>query len=132
MSNIVVITNNDVVSKQYGCKYDVEHHTGASLLETLEFTRDKIHQGHKLLTHPLSGSVKPNDTPFKTIVVSARRGRLDYDGLAVIEESIEATKKFMRGRSTPQWTEKVKDDFMLIDYTIISTAIQSMDGKYIG
>jgi len=132
MSNIVVITNNDVVYKNYSEKMDIHYLGEASLLETLEATRDKIHQGHKLLTHPLSGSVKPNDTPFKTIIVSKKKGPLDYSALNVIEESIASTQKFINGRKTPLWTEKVKADFKLIDYTIISTAIQSMDGKFIG
>ncbi len=132
MSNIVVITNNDVVHKNYSEKMSVEYLSNASLLETLECTRDKIHQGHKLLTHPLSGSVKPNDTPFKTIVITKLKGKLDYEGLNVIEESINSTKKFINGRKTPKWTAKVEADFKLIDYTIISTAIQSMDGKFIG
>jgi hypothetical protein len=132
MSNIVVITNNDVVLAKYSEKFKVDYLEGASLLETLEHARDMVHQGHVLLTHPLSGSVKPNDTPYKTIIVSSKRRSLDYSGLSVIEEGIESTKKFINGRSTPMWTDKVKSDFKLVDCTIISTAIQSMDGKFIG
>jgi len=132
MSNIVVITNNDVVQTKYSEKLTINYLDGATLLQTLEHARDMIHQGHRLLTHPLSGSVKPNDTPYKTIVVSSKRGALDYSGLNVIEEGIESTKKFINDRSTPMWTDKVKADFKLVDCTIISTAIQSMDGKFVG
>lgn len=132
MSNIVVVTNNEVVHEKFSSSYCVEYHADATLLETMEHARDKIHRGHKLLTHPLSGSVKPNDTPYKTIVISAEKGRIDFNGLKFIEESIASTIKFLDGRRTPIWTDKVKADFKLIDYTIISTAIHSMDGKYIG
>jgi len=132
VSNIVLITNNDVVEKNYSKEMCVEHFQNANFIETLELVRDKIHAGHKLLTHPLSGSVKPNDTPYKTVVISKAKGALDYSGLQIIEDSLESAKKFICGRSTPNWTDKVKADFKLIDYTIITTAIQSMNGKFIG
>ena len=132
MSNVVLVTNNDVVQKNYGEKMVVELLVGATLLETLEVVRDMIHRGHKLLTHPLSGSVKPNDTPYKTVVMGKAKGKLDYEGLSIIEESISSTQKFLNGRPTPKWTDKVKKDFKTVDYSIISTAIRSMDGKFIG
>jgi len=132
VTNIVLVTNNSVVQEKFGEKLDVNHLPQATYLETLEVVRDKIHAGHKLLTHPLSGSVKPNDTPYKTIVISKAKGTLDYDGLGIIEESMASAQKFIAGRKTPQWTDKVKADFRLIDFTIISTAINSMDGKFIG
>jgi hypothetical protein len=36
----------------------------------LVYVRDKIHKGHKLLTHPLSGSIKPNESPYKSVLIS--------------------------------------------------------------
>jgi len=132
MSNIVVVTNNDVVRDRYADVFKIDFLESATLLETLVYTRNLIHSGHKLLTHPLSGSIKPNDTPYKTIVVSKQCEELDFKGLCVIEESITATEKFIRGRQTPMWNNKVKSDFKLIDSTIIATAIESMDGKFIG
>jgi len=132
MKNIVLVTNNEAVQGKYGDRLHVEYLPNASYVETLEVVRDRIHAGHKLLTHPLSGSVKPNETPYKTVVLTAAPQALDFDGVKIIEESIASAQKFISGRRTPIWTEKVKADFRLVDCTIITTAIQSMDGKYIG
>lgn len=132
MSNIVLVTNNSLVVKKYGEKIEICNLENYSFVETLEFVRDKIHAGHKLLTHPLSGSVKPNDTPFKSIVIGKSKGSIDFDSLNIIEESIAAAKKFIDGRKTPNWTDKVRDDFRLVDSTIIGSAINSMSGKYVG
>lgn len=132
MKNIVLVTNNEAVQVKYGDHMRVQYLAQASYVETLEVVRDHIHAGHKLLTHPLSGSVKPNETPYKTVVLSAEPQKLDFDGVSIIEQSIASAKKFISGRRTPRWTEKVKADFRLVDCTIITTAIQSMDGKYIG
>ncbi len=132
MSNIVLVTNNLLVANKYKSSLEIFHLEEFSFLQTLEFVRDKVHQGHKLLTHPLSGSVKPNETPFKSIVISKDSSSIDFESLKIIEESIEASKRFIRGRSTPMWTEKVKDDFRLVDSTIIDSAINSMRGRYTG
>lgn len=132
MSNILLITNNSLVVEKYGDKIEFCNLENYSFVETLEFVRDKVHSGHKLLTHPLSGSVKPNETPFKSIVISKNRSSIDFDSLKIIEESIAAAKKFIDGRKTPNWTDKVRDDFRLVDSTIIGSAINSMSGKYVG
>ena len=55
----LLITNNPMVNiKQFDAveKIFLENE---GYLGVLHFVRDKIHQGHTLLTHPLSGSVKP-------------------------------------------------------------------------
>ncbi len=64
-----------------------------SYLDVLKYVRDRIHEGHKLLTHPLSGSVKPNETVYKTIMISDKQEVLDFDSLKLIEESIATAKK---------------------------------------
>ncbi len=130
--DILIITNNSLVHEKYNKKFETMYLCKYTYLEILEWVRDRIHKGHKLLTHPLSGSIKPNETPFKSIVIGKKKGNLDFDGLSIIEESIASAKKFIKGKVTPLWTEKVRDDFRLIDCSIITSAIQSMSGKYIG
>lgn len=130
--DILIITNNSLVYEKYNEKIDTIYLCGYTYLEILECVRNRIHEGHKLLTHPLSGSIKPNETPFKSVVIGKKKEALDFGCLSIIEESIDSAKKFIKGRATPLWIEKVKDDFRLIDYSIITSAIQSMSGKYIG
>jgi hypothetical protein len=98
-----------------------------SYLDVLSEARDKIHEGHNLLTHPLSGSVKPNETPYKSLAISIERGSLDMDSLMIIEESIATARKFITGKKTPLWTEQILKDFQMIDFYLIKSAIESMD-----
>ncbi len=130
--DILIITNNSLVYEKYSEKIEVIYLGESTYLEILECVRDRIHKGHKLLTHPLSGSVKPNETPFKSIVICKNKGTLDFSSLSIMEESIASAKKFIKNKATPLWTEKVADDFRLIDCSIITSAIGSMSGKYIG
>jgi len=99
--------------------FDIEYHN-ITYLEILIMVRDYIHKGHKLLTHPLSGSVKPKETPFKSIVISANPGSLDIESLSIIEESIDCTHKFIH-HNLPSSMLK---DFMEIDCSLIESAIK--------
>lgn len=59
----VIVTNNPLVLERLGDTHNVEYED-ISYESVLERVRDKIHLGHTLLSHPLSGSVKPNETPY--------------------------------------------------------------------
>ncbi|MBU5311645.1 GrdX family protein [Tissierella carlieri] len=125
MSSIIV-TNNPYVYEKYKDKMEMLYKEDCNYIQILEFLRDKIHEGHQLLTHPLSGSIKPNETPYKTIMISKEKGSLDQQGILIVEESIETAKKFQSNKPTPEWTERVLDDFRVIDLSLIENVIDKL------
>ncbi len=122
----VIITNNKYVYEKYKDKMEIIFKDDFTYMQVLEFVRDKVHDGYKLLTHPLSGSVKPNETPYKTIMISKDKGSLDEDGLRIIEDSIATVKKFQSNKPTPNWVESVLDDFRVIDLSLIENVIDKL------
>lgn len=122
----VIITNNKYVYEKYKDKMEIIFKDDFTYMQVLEFVRDKVHDGYKLLTHPLSGSVKPNETPYKTIMISKDKGSLDEDGLRIIEDSIATVKKFQSNKTTPNWVESVLDDFRVIDLSLIENVIDKL------
>lgn len=122
----VIITNNKDVYENYNEKFEFVFSEDYSYREILEIVRAKIHEGYELLTHPLSGSVKPNETPFKSIIMSKEKGNLDYQGLNIIEESIMTFDKFYENKKTPNWTERVLEDFRVIDFSLIDNVIKKL------
>ena len=117
-----LITNNPAVHKEYSGRTEIEYLEDKRLIDVMYFARDRIHEGHKLLTHPLSGSVKPGQTPYKTIVLSKEKGELDIESVRLIEDSIMiALVQIGSMRREPQWPEKVLNDFQLIDLGLIGT-----------
>jgi len=94
--------------------FDVEY-LNISYLEILYTVRNYIHNGHKLITHPLSGSVKPKETPYKSVVISREIGSLCMQSLSIIEESVACYSRFA-DRHIP---EAALQDFMEIDYSLI-------------
>lgn len=120
IEKIMIITNNEKVLSQYKDKYKIEFIKG-DVLEVYLKVRDYIHKNHKLLTHPLMSSVKPNETPVRTVIVSFNSYKsLDLDSLNIIEDSISVYKKFLRDFKTPNWNECIIEDFKVIDMDLIS------------
>lgn len=122
----ILITNNPSVHEAYHQKIKTVFLPSASLMDVLAYTRNEIHEGYELLTHPLSGSIKPNETPYKSLLISLERGPLHFESLKIMEDSMSLAKVQLSGKATPQWTEKIKEDFMLIDFGLITSGIESM------
>ncbi len=121
----LLITNNPLVGKIYGDSKFLLYLEG-SYLEVLCYARDQIHKGHELLSHPLSGSIKPNETPYKSLLISSESKTLDYRSVTMIEESIVTTKKFLSIRDRTQGLrEDLLKDFQEIDYHLIKSALES-------
>lgn len=118
----IIITNNPLSKKIFEEKFKVEY-LDTDLMGVMEDVRNRIHQGHRILTHPLMSSVKPNETPYKTVVISKEVGSLDFDSLSVIEDSIATTLKFIKNQPTPKWTQSILEDFQLIDMDLIKNAL---------
>jgi len=112
-----LVTNNILAKTRLAHAFNVEYHD-VSYAKILHTVRDYVHKGHVLISHPLSGSVKPNETPYKSIAVSQDANELDLKSLAIIEESIACCKKFDRH---PPPTESALQDFMEIDYSLIES-----------
>lgn len=120
----VIITNNSKVYDKYNSKFNVVFLEKGSYTDVLEKVRDHIHLGFKLLTHPLAGSLKPNQTPYKTVII-AKSDRSDYESIILIENSIEAAHKFLRLRATPKWDDKILNDFKTVDMSLIDNVVKS-------
>ncbi len=119
---MVIVTNNKKVHRELSNKIDIEYHDVDSL-ELLSIIRDKIHKGAVLLTHPLSGSIKPNENPYKSILIEDKIGSLDYKSLEIIENAIATFVKFKKMGIKPIKTDAVDEDYSLIDFTLISSCL---------
>lgn len=122
----ILITNNKMVFDEYKDKLEIIYDEEFDYVSILEMVRNRIHEGYQLLTHPLSGSIKPNETPYKSILLSNNKSNLDTTGLMIVEESILTARKFLNDKKTPNWTESILDDFRVIDYSLISNVLNKI------
>ena len=116
-----MITNNPAVHREYSGLIETVYLEGADLKDVLFFARDKIHLGHRLLTHPLSGSVKPGRTRYKSILITKGKDVLDYDSLRIIEESTTAANEQMKITENQDKCDRFSEDYQAIDLALTSS-----------
>lgn len=125
--NYIIVTNNPMVYERYQDTHDLLYKE-ISYESILREVRDRIHEGHQMLTHPLSGSVKPNETPYKSILISKERGDVDLGSVKLIENAISACGKFEF--KSDRYQPEVYEDFQLIDCTLIESGMASADAMH--
>ena len=121
---VLIVTNNPLVKEKIGGNYNIDFVEGG-ILDVMEKLRDMIHTGSVLLTHPLSGSVKPGQTPYKSVMIHIVKGSVDADSLLMIEDTIDNCKKFVK--RADELREGTDDDKRFIDFTLISSGIESFE-----
>ena len=125
---MIIVTNNTLTLNKYDNDkrgYEVIMIDG-TYRDVLVKVRDMLHLGHQLLTHPLMGSIKPNETPYRSVAVSKHIGKVDYDNIILMEEAIATFDKFAlveRPNRGVNATQAMKADYAEIDLSLISSAI---------
>jgi len=133
----ILVTNNPLVQEQYKDILKVDF-LDAGLLDVLIRVRDLVHKGHRLLTHPLSGSVKPNETPYKSVLLTSSKEitvqqpekeeisgavtklRTDSQSVRIIEECIQTVQKFPQENIPEQYL----NDLQTVDLSLIRSAME--------
>ena len=110
-----IVTNNPAVTKYYDNIIFVD----GSYQDVLFKVRDYVHQGHRLISHPLGASIRMFFSPYRSVIIG-RQGEADELSLSTIESSISAYQK--------QMTDRVPDaanaqDYATIDLELLRSAL---------
>lgn len=121
----VIVTNNPMVYEAFGSEKEVQY-LKVGFKEILIAVRDMVYLGSKLLTHPLSGSIKPMETYYKSVLLSKKtENRVQPVAVQLIESAIEACDKFTY--KDEQHHRQTLEDMQAVDFALISGAIASAD-----
>ncbi|WEM45290.1 GrdX family protein (plasmid) [Photobacterium sp. DA100] len=110
------------------------------ILDVLTLARDKIHTGARLVSHPLAGSVKPHETPYRSIVLLNQQDGLDMASLNTIEQAIERYQVLCKPNPNHMtltaadihrlFPEKQNRDFQFIDLQLIKSSLSAMGVRF--
>lgn len=75
-----IVTNNPLVRERYEEQFEIVFFEDLPIQDFMMKVRDMCMEGYELLTHPLSGSVKPGETPYKSVLMSSHKGPADLNG----------------------------------------------------
>lgn len=126
MANFYILTNNPMVEDKY--PEITEFEEDSTVEDIFNHSRDVIHLGANLINHPLAGSIKPNQSPYKSLVLSDRKGDLDMFSLTLIEGANQVLKKL--GPRRRGYAESVLEDFQVIDLDLLDSAIDGLPYEY--
>ncbi|HHW57872.1 MAG TPA: GrdX protein [Clostridia bacterium] len=120
----VIITNNPLVAKEYPQKCEF---IGGTIVNVLTRCRDLIHKGYILITHPLAGSVKPNQSPYKSVLLKENEGPVDFHSVLVVENCFHKVKEMIETSNLNiQLDKDVLEDFAYLDKELIKEAIETI------
>ncbi len=128
MVKTVMVTNNPKCFQAFQKSFETIYMEEGTYWEVLVKARDLIYQKYDLLTHPLAGSVKPNQMPYRTILLADKQDDMDkfYLDCKLIENSMDTYQKFIRDRKLPDWSPKLLQDFQDVDYSLIDGVVQQL------
>ena len=121
----ILITNKTKIAEEVNSKnIEIMYFPDSDFMDILYKARDHVHLCYKLLTHPIVSSIKPYETPYKSIVL-AYNNVVDIESLEMIESSIALTRNFL-DKPRRKLTETIDEDFKLIDFKLVVGAIESL------
>lgn len=124
MPDFRCITNNPMLlDKGF---YSLEYYATDVLNLFLKIEKE-VACGYRLLSHPLTGSIRPDITPYKSVILSGRPGTVDQESVRLIDRAISYTEDLYQLREIPLcrlWNEQAKMDFQLVDLFIIERALE--------
>lgn len=122
LQKCIIVTNNDRVVDKWDGMVE-EMHMVETYEQVLYKVRDLIHTGHKLLTHPQASSLKPNQTPYRTMIVYGGKETISMEDISLIENAIETFQKWNEIKRTPEYSETISEDYKTIDLSMIENVI---------
>ena len=118
MSDYVILTNNPSVAAAYP---EISRFIEGGVADIFVAVRDAVHKGGQIISHPLSGSIKPNETPYKSVVIADISGPLDIKSLSIIEDAVGMLNRLPNKER--DYDESILEDFRIIDLDHINSAL---------
>jgi hypothetical protein len=119
MDRTRIFTNNPSVRDAYP---DATLFVEGGVCGVFTAVRDAVHKGARLISHPLSGGVKPWQSPYKSVaalVPEVLTGpALDYASLRMVEDAVA----LCRGDCNAD--ESLLADYRMIDLDLINNALE--------
>ena len=125
MRPYTLVTNNSSCLDRFRDHMNVVYDSTWTCLEVLRQARSMVEQGLVLITHPMAGSLKPNQTPYRSVVLANRTpGDKDpMEDLLLLERGIDRCETCLRDRPLPQYSQQVCKDFRTLDLSFIEAAM---------
>ena len=114
--SLKIVSNNSLVKEKFDCVEFVD----GNYIDVLIATRDLIHKGCSLVSHPLPASIRMVFSSIRSIVIEDGNG-FDENSIFIIEEAIDKYNLIMKNRNVD--FKNVKD-YEIVDLTLVESALE--------
>lgn len=114
--SLKIVSNNSLVKEKFDCVEFVD----GNYIDVLIATRDLIHKGCSLVSHPLPASIRMVFSSIRSIVIEDSNG-FDENSTLIIEEAIDKYNLTMKNRNVD--FKNVKD-YEIVDLTLVESALE--------
>lgn len=125
---ILIITNNPMVKNTNNA--EICFVTG-DCREVLYQVYNKVAMGHKLLSHPLAGSIKPETNPYRSVLLSKHKTDAKLSTLAKLEKCLEKVEAGFEENPAVLNNPLFDQDFQIIDKELLDAAVQSLGERQV-
>lgn len=118
------ITNNPMVMEQGFSNMEFFE---TDVLGLLKIVLREVSRGYGLLSHPLTGSIRPDITPYKTVLLCKNAAPVDQESMWLARRAVCYAEDLYKLRDEPiyrKWGRKALEDFQCIDLSIIERALE--------
>lgn len=116
-SEVVIITNNPLVNNIPNASVA---RIDGSCLDVFAQVLNCLAQGHRLISHPLAGSIKPNQNPFKSVLISLQTGTVNRQEVAAVHRALCMAEDMA---VDPYRYREAAGDLQMIDKEILEQAL---------
>lgn len=114
--SIKIVSNNSLVKE----KYDFVEFVEGDYIDVLKKTRDLIHRGKSLVSHPLPASIRMLFSSVRSIVIEDCKN-FDENSIFIIEDAICKYNLTLKNRNVDY---KNKKDYEMVDLMLIENALE--------
>lgn len=124
-----IISNNPDIEALAPKTFAFTAMEGSTAGAVLIAARDRIHLGAKLLAHPMAGRLRPNETPYMTVVLASSTGSetespLDLPSLEIIEYCLAEEEKYTNMRK--KYDDALLPDLRFIGCELFTSVLQEL------
>lgn len=119
-SDALFVTNNPLVAKEWRGSVACLSNAGWDHTQVLRQAREQIKRGYVLLSHPQCGNLRPNQTPFRSLLL-ARGAPDDCGSCLLIEQALAACAKAGPAAHLPP---DIRADCAELDFSLMQSMWQ--------
>ncbi len=123
---LLIITNNPLLKE----RFDVaQRWVEGDCKEVIIQAYNLVAMGHQLISHPLAGSIKPNQNPYKSILIARIPAEVDVSALQLMNNCLRKAEEFTENRILIDLTAAYRQDLQLADHYLLASALASIQER---